>query len=485
MLYVNTRWVLPCVIVLVTIMSCKKEKDNNNNSGGTNNPPPATSGEERSMDSVYLYSKEVYLWNDKIPAYDQFNPRQYKGNTELESAQKVMAAIKALQPLDRFSFVTTREESNGLQTGEDQDFGFFVKAASIDLAQPIDSVYWFVTYVYDQSTAGIAGVKRGWIINKINGSQLGYDQAGINVLNTTFFGTTTSANFEFIKPDKSPATLSLSKTSFSANSVLYRNVINTGGKKVGYLVFNQFFGTPSRTELGSAFNYFQSQGINELVVDLRYNPGGSTDTQDTLANLIAPQVADNQKMYTYVFNQQMQQGNVPLIKKYFGINDNDAFKEANNIVAYKKAGTVNLSRVFIIVSSSTASASELLINNLKPYMDVKLIGDTTYGKPVGFFPIDISSFSIYPISFKTVNSAGNADYYSGFVPDRLASDGVNKDWGDATEPSLGAALKYITTGTFRTIEDPSLQAKFLLQQQFQPAQQSLESHKFAGMFREK
>ena len=110
---------------------------------------------------------------------------------------------------------------------------------------------------------------------------------------------------------------------------------------------------------------------------------------------------------------------------------------------------MNLSRVFFIVTGSSASASELIINNLKPYMDVKLIGDTTYGKPVGFFPIEILNYAIYPISFRTINSAGNADYYSGFAPDKLAADGVNKNWGDVTEPSLAAALKYIETGVLQ------------------------------------
>ena len=103
------------------------------------------------------------------PSYDQFNPRQYKGSDQLSSAQNVMAAIRHLQPKDRFSFVTTLEESEEIQTGEEQDYGFFVKAASIDIDAPMDSIYWFVSYVYDQSTAGVAGVERGWIVNKING----------------------------------------------------------------------------------------------------------------------------------------------------------------------------------------------------------------------------------------------------------------------------------------------------------------------------
>jgi C-terminal processing protease CtpA/Prc len=467
---------------LFLLIACKKNHD-----ATPSNPSTSTAtAEELVMDSVYLFSKEVYFWNDVIPAYAQFNPRQYKGSTELQSASNVMNAIKKLQSLDRFSFVVSKEESDGLQTGEDKDYGFFLKAGSVDKELPYDSVYWFVTYVYDQSSAGAAGVKRGWIINKIDGTQLQYDQPSVNLLNNTFFGNTTAANFEFKKPDGTTSAASLSKTSFQANSVLYKNVIVSGSNKVGYLVFNQFFGEPSRTELTNAFNFFQSEGINELVVDLRYNPGGSTETQNALADLIAPAAADNQKMYTYQFNQQLQQGNFPLLKKKPGFG-NVSFAESINTVNYKKAGALGLSRVFFIVTGSTASASELLINNLRPYMTVKLVGDTTYGKPVGFFPIEIASkYAIYPISFRTINSAGNADYYNGFAPDQLTPDGVDKDWGDVSEPSLAAVLKYLNTGSFRVAasEDKLTQLKRVAQQLSKPTQKELEKNKFTGMFRE-
>jgi len=478
----KTRFIPAFIAGLFLLIACKKNHD-----ATPSNPSTSTAtAEELVMDSVYLFSKEVYFWNDVIPTYAQFNPRQYKGSTELQSASNVMNAIKKLQSLDRFSFVVSKEESDGLQTGEDKDYGFFLKAGSVDKELPYDSVYWFVTYVYDQSSAGAAGVKRGWIINKIDGTQLQYDQPSVNLLNNTFFGNTTAANFEFKKPDGTTSAASLSKTSFQANSVLYKNVIVSGSNKVGYLVFNQFFGEPSRTELTNAFNFFQSEGINELVVDLRYNPGGSTETQNALADLIAPAAADNQKMYTYQFNQQLQQGNFPLLKKKPGFG-NVSFAESINTVNYKKAGALGLSRVFFIVTGSTASASELLINNLRPYMTVKLVGDTTYGKPVGFFPIEIASkYAIYPISFRTINSAGNADYYNGFAPDQLTPDGVDKDWGDVSEPSLAAVLKYLNTGSFRVAasEDKLTQLKRVAQQLSKPTQKELEKNKFTGMFRE-
>lgn len=397
-----------------------------------------------------------------------------------------MNAIRNLQPLDHFSFVTTKEASAGLQTGADEDYGFFIKAASVDKADPVDSVRWFVTYVFDKSTAGIAGVNRGWYINKINNTPLNYSQSTVDLLNDIFFGSTSSATFEFVKPDGSTMTSNLSKTSFVSNSVLYDTVINTGGKKAGYFVFQQFFSASSRAELSSVFSKFKSEGISELIVDLRYNAGGSTTTQDTLANLIAPASANNKVMYKYIYNKALQQGNFPLLKSKKGFG-NGSFSEANNTQLFRNTGGLNLSRVFFIVSGSTASASELLINNLRPYMDVKLIGDTTYGKPVGFFPIDIFNYSIYPVSFKTVNSAGNTDFYNGFAPDKLSPDGVSKSWGDVTEPSLSTAFRYISTGSFRqTLQSEQLnRAALKVQKEIEPANRQLENNRFNGMFIEK
>jgi carboxyl-terminal processing protease len=471
-------WALFIVFPLL-VLSCKK-----NESIRETVPPTPETTSDLLMDSVYLYSKEVYFWNDRIPSYNQFNPRQYRAGTALSSAINVMNAIRALQASDRYSFVTTREESEGIQSGQNRDFGFFVKSFAEDLVAPADSIAWYVSYVYDQSTAGLAGVKRGWKINKVNGTGLSYNQASIDLLNNTFFGNNTTASFEFVKPDKSVVTHSLNKTAFQSNSVLYQNVFVNGAHKTGYLVFNQFFGQPSRKELGEAFTYFQSEGINELVIDLRYNPGGSTETQDTLANLVAPLTANNKRMYTYEFNQQLKNGNFPLLKTKPGFAG-VSFSEAVNSVNYQKAGNLNLSRVFFIVTGSSASASELIINNLKPYMDVKVIGDTTYGKPVGFFPINIADYAIYPVSFRTINSAGNADYYAGFAPDRRTIDGVNKGWGDVTEPSLAAALRYIQTGSFGPeTGGRSAIEKTDAQQKIREGQQLLEKNRFTGMFRE-
>src|SRR5438309_7901450 len=128
-----------CILILF-ITSCKKDITNGVSASGADSSSVAQT--DLLKDSVYLYSKEIYLWHDVLPSYDAFNPRQYTGADDLASASVVVNAIRKLQPLDRFSFVTTKESSQGLQTGASVDYGFFIKAASIDKADPIDSVHW-------------------------------------------------------------------------------------------------------------------------------------------------------------------------------------------------------------------------------------------------------------------------------------------------------------------------------------------------------
>ena len=128
---------------------------------------------------------------------------------------------------------------------------------------------------------------------------------------------------------------------------------------------------------------------------------------------------------------------------------NDKHQDYNTSLYFNKAGPLNPNHILFIGTQATASASELLINNLRPYMTVKLIGPTnTDGKPVGFFPISAGDWYVFPISFRSQNSSGNTNYFNGFTPDAFVADGLDKNWGDTTESCLAEAIKYISTGTF-------------------------------------
>ncbi|MGV3510241.1 MAG: S41 family peptidase [Sphingobacteriaceae bacterium] len=399
--------------------SCKKKSDSD-----------VYEAQNEVRDSAYLYSQEIYLWPEKLPAISVFQPRN------LTDVYEVMDKVRSYQPLDKWSFAETKEETEQSQKGQSEDFGFMVKFGASSFTEIR------VTYVYANSTAGLAGVKRGWKVNKINGRTINRNiSSDIDYINDIFFGSPLSATFEFMKPDGALVNIPLQKTEYTLNTVLFSNVYVRGNKRIGYFVFNEFSGSTSVTELVNTINSFQNQGVNEMIVDLRYNRGGLVRTQDTLANMLAPlNVGWRQKiMYTYKFNN-----------KYSFMNESYKFH---------KVGTLNLSRIIFIVSPSSASASELLINNLRPVMDVKLVGDTrTYGKPVGFFPIAVFQYNIFPVSFKTVNSRGEADFFSGFPVDQNVADDLIRDFGDENEANLKAALAYYETGSFKAIAPGKISA---------------------------
>jgi hypothetical protein len=129
---------------------------------------------------------------------------------------------------------------------------------------------------------------------------------------------------------------------------------------------------------------------------------------------------------------------------------NENYTSYNETAHYSKLSSLNVDKIFFIVSDNTASASELLINSLKPFATEVLVGPAynTYGKPVGFFPIPVGDWYTFPISFKTVNKDGNGDYFNGFAIDHPIPDGVDKDWGDVDENCLKYILTYLKTGTY-------------------------------------
>ncbi len=213
-----------------------------------------------------------------------------------------------------------------------------------------------------------------------------------------------------------------------------------------------------------------------MIVDLRYNGGGYVSTATQIINILGPAAQTGNTMYTSYYNAYLQglttaQRKASILAKQpitddagklqpfkGGVNDtyatyadlNYSSTSADNIEKFAKSGALNLSRVYFIVTNATASASELTINSLKPVMDVKLIGTTTYGKPVGFFPIKIDKVDMYIPEFETKNQTGTGGYYAGLTVDKEAFEDLTKAWGDESETLLSYALLYAKTGSFVT-----------------------------------
>lgn len=477
---------LCALIVVVGVATSCKKSEVSGNGGLTTTPPTPATRSELTKDSIYLYAQQTYFWNNGMPTYAAFNPRQYSTN------EAVIAAIKALPSTggkDKYSFIDDGSVATQL-SGVSGDYGF---SANFDAGNLLR-----VKLVYPGSPADAQGLKRGFQITKVNGGGVNRTiPADIDNLNNSIFGSNPSITMTVVKPDGTSADITINRATYNINPILYTNTYTVGTKKVGYIVFNSFT-TNSTSLLDAAFAKFAADGVTELVVDLRYNGGGSVATSEAFTNLIAPVSQNGKVMYTTYWTQTMQDEKATILQNQkFYAKGNDGVTRlysffdysykptvaADNQEVFAKRGSLStLSRVYFLVTSGTASASELLINNLKPVMDVKLIGKTTYGKPVGFFAIRIDKNDLYIPQFQTKNQLDQGDYFAGMTVDKDVADDLTKDFGDVSEKLLSQALYYSVNGNFSALaKDNTLSSTSgVSRAQIDNANEKL-NHEFKGM----
>lgn len=440
---------LVAAALLMTVTSCKKNKDSGDNNG-------TTTREDRIKDTTIAYTRDIYLWYDKIPS--SFNARGYS------NPNAIMEAIRAYSiepgfsaPVDRWSFAESKAEWDDISGGVAKDFGFNVNFVATDDLR--------VFYVEPNSPAAAAGIKRGWRFTKVNGSTNVTVSNGQTLSTAIYYSNNSS--FTFQKLDGSSVDINLTAASYNNKPLYLDSVYTVGSKKVGYMVYNSFLGNKTETLAGyeRIMNRFATANVDDVVIDLRYNGGGYVDLQEALANYLVPTAGNGGVMMTSKFNVK--------------------YADENETTNFSKKGSLNLSRIFFIVSRSTASASELLINNLKPYIgNVYIIGPSkSYGKPVGYFPIGVGDDYIFPVSFRTVNKNNEGNYFDGFALNNQVPDGLNKELGDVEESCLASALKYINTGAFR-VGSVTERQSLIESPELQKANEKMD-HKFKGMIAEK
>ncbi|PRY53354.1 peptidase S41-like protein [Arcticibacter pallidicorallinus] len=418
-------------LFVFTFSACKKSEG----------PEPELSREQKEgllKDSVYLYTKFVYLWEDALP--NSFNTRQYDTGEDVLDALTQFKKDAGGQPVDRYSFLDrTGAVSEEIQEGLAGDFGFDLRYTAEDDLR--------VKLVQPNSPASAEGLERSWRIISINGNtnigQKALSSNNFRALLEALAGS--SITLKLRKPDNAEVTVTLPRKQYALNPIPFSKVYTTGnGKKVGYFVFNSFISienknipTATKVKIDAVMADFQTAGVREMIVDLRYNGGGSVQTAEYLTDLLAPADANGKVMYTYNMNKNLAA-------------DKD-FKAAFAPVNISKKGTLNLNNIYFITTGGTASASELLINSLKPYLPVWVIGEQyTYGKPVGFFPIPIFDTELYAVSFETLNSKGEGRYYSGIPANRSERDDLLEPFGSLAEDCLAQALYHAEYGSFGT-----------------------------------
>ncbi|RZM25700.1 MAG: hypothetical protein EOO88_18335 [Pedobacter sp.] len=473
------------------IVSCKKTKTTDPIS-----PPvsPPTSGggtgsrADLTRDSIFLYAKQVYLWNDALPTYEAFNPSKYTtGSTDLANYNSELFAISQLKinPATSLPYEYRTDAPTVAKYSRIEDIG---NKNPVAMIAPVNSVntdgigydLGFLTFkaygtntnfrlyvaaVSPGSSAASKGLTRGAQITNINGTAIGSDFGSQSALINTLLGNAiTSAAVGGLRTDGTAFSETLTRTSYTSSPVYKSKVFTQGGKKIGYMAFARFSSltnSGSDTNLDPVFADFATQGVTDLIVDLRYNGGGFVSTAEYLINLIAPSSATG-TMYIEKYNALMQSNSATILsnqpltdangKVRYGTDGkmltyaNVNYSQASNTAVFSKKGSLrNATNIVFIVSGNTASASELTINALRPFMNVKLVGTQTYGKPVGFFPIRMENkYDVYYSMFETVNSRGEGSYYAGFTPDIVDTfDDASRDFSDAQENYVAKALNLL------------------------------------------
>jgi carboxyl-terminal processing protease len=370
---------------------------------------------EQARDSLYYLMKSVYYWYKLAPSVTRQN---------YTDPYTLMGAMK-YKPLDRWSFVADYDEFNSVFKGNFVGHGYSIGLDNASVAR--------IEMIYNNSPLYAEGVRRGWIVKKINNVDVAPLLIAANYeAYSALLGPRTEGienTFVFQKPDGSEVTIVSKKKSFTANSVILCETLNLSSGVTGHIVFESFI-EPSETELKDAFAFLKSSGVKDLILDLRYNSGGYLYIAQILASYIA--------------------GNSRTGETFARLEYNDRYTAYNE--SYKFITTsypLSLPRLIVITSRSTASASEDIINGLKPFINIISIGDTTDGKPVGMLTFPCAEKYIFsPIVSKIVNSLNQGDFYDGFAPHKTATDDITHDFSSREETCLKEAILYLETGAF-------------------------------------
>jgi C-terminal processing protease CtpA/Prc len=363
----------------------------------------------RQAVSVRQVMTDDYLWYREVPdlkltAYP--TPEAY-----LDAARH--------RPLDQaFSYITTRAANDAFYSDSQViAFGFSYSFTGGEMR---------VTHLLPGSPAQEAGLVRGARILEINGRTVA-DLARTGEIGTALGPATAGVAAELLFTRDGTATRGrMIKRLISIPTVSDTRVINVDGRRVGYIFFRNFV-EPSIAALDGAFAELRAAQVTELVLDLRYNGGGLVTVAQHLASLIGGARTSGQ-VFTEFFH-----------------NDRNAAR--NRVIRFTRpAEALTLDRVVIVATRASASASELVINSLRPFMPVWIVGDRTYGKPVGQYSTPFCDKVLAAVSFTLRNADGYGDFFEGLQPDCRAGDDVEHQLGDPGEGSLREALTVIATG---------------------------------------
>ncbi|MDU8886420.1 S41 family peptidase [Yeosuana sp. MJ-SS3] len=409
-------------------------------------------------DFVWKGMNVWYLYKDNVPdlANNRFSSdEEYANYLNLFSTPEDLfeSLIYNRETIDEFSWITddyiaNEQFLNGEGLNNGMAYGLF------RFSSEATDLYGYVRYVIPGLDADDKGLKRGDLFYGVDGTQL-----TINNARSLLSGANYSINLGTYNDNGTPTdytddsmiqtaeSVSLIGIEHIENPIHINRVINVNGNNVGYLMFNAFNG--SSTELNNVFGTFKSAGITDLILDLRYNPGGFTSKAILMASLITGQFTGD-VMNTDQYNSEIQAAIENDDPEFL----NDRFISSENDMALN---SLNLNKVYVLTTGSSASASEFVINSLNPFINVVQIGTNTRGKYQGSFTLYDSpdftrdnvnpnhTYALQPLTFKYSNIQGNTDFIDGLSPDIEKRERFNNlgVLGDETEPLLAEAIATI------------------------------------------
>jgi C-terminal processing protease CtpA/Prc len=393
---------------ILGLSSCKKDVTTTTTS----------TADEKARDYLYDVMNQYYFWYNLMPVVVK---------TDYATPYTLLDAME-YKTLDKWSFIQTYDEyvaeNEGSFVGHGISMGLDSSNKAVRIAQ-----------IYTLSPLYKLGVRRGWIVKKINGTDpvpifVARDETEYNTL-IGASSTDVTNTFLFQTPAGKDSTITSTKASFTLNTVILADTLHLKSGITGHLVFDQFISI-SDEELQTAFTYFNQNNIKDLIVDLRYNGGGDLSVLTNMASYVA--------------------GSAKAGTTFLKLTYNDKNSAYNSTYYFKSVSSpLSIKNLVVITTRGTASASEDFINGLKPsFADMKTIGDTTNGKPVGMvgfvYPTDVPAYLFWPITFSMVNSADKGGFYAGFAPDKYAIDDITRDWKDRKEACLKEAIYYLENG---------------------------------------
>lgn len=380
--------------------------------GGVGGPQPAPTACSNDGQKQFVLDamRAWYLWNDLLPANVDIN--------NFATPEDLLASLTTVQPLDNFSFINTAAaDAQFFGEGQFEGFGFssvFVDSTDLRLSR-----------VFASSPANAGGLARGQQIVMLNGRTIEEIQ---NAEGVGAVFDTTPLDFTMREPTGNEFTVTLSQDVVTIDPVPQFRIIDAGaGQMVGYMELATFISTADPV-FDTVFGQFRAAGVNDVIIDLRYNGGGLVSTAELLGDYLGGSVAQNLVFSETQFNDDRAPAN----------NDVEFFELRGN--------SMSLSRLVVIATQGTASASELVTNSMEPHVEVAIVGDRTFGKPVGQIGLEFCEKILRPTAFQTVNANLFGDYFNGLPADCIAADDLNIAVGADTDPNIVAALSYLATG---------------------------------------